>query len=332
MSEPESSSGFLLRGFAVLVFLLQFFPLAGKRYRLSRWGIPSANYSGIASLGGNRYVVVSDEGSMSGFYIWEIEVDSLSGHIVEVKNNGFRGGDWPYQRDAEDVAFCVQRGSLFVSGEADQRILEYAFDGNPTGEELKTPKDFSIKEIQPNRGFEALAYDSLNEVFWTCTESPTLDALKRNPHTLDLTIVGFSADLHPKCTYPYRLDAPQAREKGGDYYHGVVAMTPLSDGSLLVLEREARISKRGNGSRCWVKLFRYIPETGKKQLVEQWHTRFHLLNTRFANYEGMCLGPVLSDGTQTLLLLSDAQAGKGKALWHLKDYLNIVRLPRFSSR
>ena len=38
-------------------------------------------------------------------------------------------------------------------------------------------------------------------------------------------------------------------------------------------------------------------------------TRFNTSFMNLANYEGMCLGPVLPDGRQTLLLLADSQDG-----------------------
>ena len=44
----------------------------------------------------------------------------------------------------------------------------------------------------------------------------------------------------------------------------------------------------------------------------------------FANYEGMCLGPKLADGRQTLLLIADSQNRAGKFLFHLKDYIKVV--------
>lgn len=314
-----------------LIMLLFALSVPAKRKRLSHWNIPAANYSGIAHIGNEKYVVVSDVETKAGFYIWTLSVDLQKGKIKEVRNEGFRGVEWPSDRDAEGIAFCGSRQTLFVSGEADQRILEHGIDGGITGQELQVPIEFSSKSIQSNRGFEALGYDAKNQVFWTCTESPTLAVLKSDSSSRLIMMQSFASNFQPLQQYAYYLDEPQAKRKGADYYHGVVAITPLNDATLLVLEREALIAKRGNGSRCWVKLFRYHPESGKKQFVYEWKSRFNLFNTRFANYEGMCLGPILLDGTQTLLLLSDSQAGIGKAFWHLKDYVNIIRLPHFSN-
>lgn len=302
-----------------MLFMLQ--PAVAKRYRLSRWDIPKANYSGITPLGGQKYAVVSDEQPEAGFYVWTLRMDSVSGKITDVRDDGFYGLAWPFDRDAEGIAFCPQRNTLFVSGEEDQRILEHRLDGTLTGEEIRVPQYAGKAFIQYNRGFEALGYDPREHLFWTVTESP----LKAD-EALHLRMMSFGLDLKLVSEYTYSLDPPQARNQGRDHYHGVVAVTPFPGGGLLVLEREARIARAYNGSRCWCKLFLYNPLSGQKKLLERWSTRFHLFNTRFSNYEGMCLGPVLTDGTQTLLLLADSQGGSGVGPWRLRDRLKVIRL------
>lgn len=292
---------------------------AGNRYSLRRYGVPAGDYSGITSLGGSRYAVVSDSDRGYGFSVWDIRLDSLTGALLQVTYEGYYGASGSLDRDQEGVAFCPERGTLFISGEEDQRILEHRVDGTLTGHELAVPAAYGKDRIQPNRGFEALCYDGQRQCFWTCTESPLRDATD----TSQLTLLTFSSDLQPSHTYTYILDAPSFKVRGRGHYHGVVALAASPDGTLLVLEREARITRRYNGSRCRVKLYRYTPDDGKKDLVAQWNSRLHVFNVRFANYEGMCLGPVLADGRQTLLLISDSQSRVGKAFWHLKDYLRV---------
>ena len=78
------------------------------------------------------------------------------------------------RRDPEAIAYCPRRNTFFIAGEADQRIVEYSFDGTPTGNELHVPAEFSTINIEGNRGFESLTYNSLGQQFWTTTESPPL--------------------------------------------------------------------------------------------------------------------------------------------------------------
>jgi hypothetical protein len=47
-----------------------------------------------------------------------------------------------------------------------------------------------------------------------------------------------------------------------------------------------------------------------------------------ANYEGICLGPKLDDGRQTILLINDSQSRRGNALYRLKDYIKTIILPK----
>lgn len=320
------------------LFLLLLFPVyvwPGPRYRLARWGVSPGNYSGITSLGDGSYAVVSDKDTEVAFYIWKIDLDSVTGRLLNVQTTGrvvSPSLSGTFSRDSEGIAFCAQRGTVFVSGEADQRIIEYRVDGLATGLELPVPAQFGINQIQPNRGFEALGYDSLRRVFWTCVESP----LKKEADEGLLPLLQFSMKDAPgsglfewmaDSVISYALSPAQTKGGGRDYYHGVVAITPLYDGTLLVLEREARISRSGSGSRCRVRLFRFWPQSGEKAQLGEWNSRFTLFNTRFANYEGMCLGPRLTDGRQTVLLISDSQGGYGRGPWHLRDYLRVFVLP-----
>ena len=42
-----------------------------------------------------------------------------------------------------------------------------------------------------------------------------------------------------------------------------------------------------------------------------------------ANFEGMCLGPTLPDGTRTLLLIADSQNGSGGLT---QEYVKVILL------
>ena len=61
----------------------------------------------------------------------------------------------------------------------------------------------------------------------------------------------------------------------------------------------------------------------EKQLVVEWKTTLSLFRSTLANYEGMCLGPKLLDGRQTLVLIADSQGGsKGRVL----EYVKVIAL------
>ena len=124
-------------------------------------------------------------------------------------------------------------------------------------------------------------------------------------------------------TYAYQMDQPSTHKKADIYVMGVSELCALPDGQLLVLEREAFIPKIKIGAFCKCKLYLINPLNSeefsmkekfssdtpflKKNLLVEWKTGLSLSKRSFANYEGMCLGPMLEDGSQVVILLSDSQ-------------------------
>ena len=124
-------------------------------------------------------------------------------------------------------------------------------------------------------------------------------------------------------TYAYQMDQPSTHKKADIYVMGVSELCALPDGQLLVLEREAFIPKIKIGAFCKCKLYLINPLNSeefalkekfssdtpflKKRLLAEWKTGLSLSKRSFANYEGMCLGPKLEDGSQVVILLSDSQ-------------------------
>lgn len=123
--------------------------------------------------------------------------------------------------------------------------------------------------------------------------------------------------------YAYQMDQPSTNKKADIYVMGVSELCALPDGQLLVLEREAFIPKIKIGAFCKCKLYQINPLNSeefalkekfssdtpflKKRLLAEWKTGLSLSKRSFANYEGMCLGPKLEDGSQVVILLSDSQ-------------------------
>ena len=329
-----------------------------RQRALSRWGIGAGQYSGIAPLGNNRYAVVSDKEPADGFFIFRILQDGETGDVTSAALEGFYGNPTPTVdasgmsvRDCEGVAYFPKAQTLFISGEGDQQILEYALDGRPTGRRLTVPTIFSLKNIVPNYGFEALSYDSTTHRFWTTTEStlPADGAAAGSAHPEAQNILrlqAFDDELQPAGQWAYRMDRGHTEKFGKIYVYGVPEVTALPDGRLLVLEREANVPNGYLGAKVVCKLFLVNPSQGPqidaatslktldanhfliKQLLATFTTRLTLFRHNFANYEGMCLGQPLADGRQTLLLICDSQGGYGRGPVHLKDYVRVVILPR----
>ncbi len=202
-------------------------------------------------------------------------------------------------------------------------------------------------EFYPNYNFESLAFDSVHQYLWTIPESTLrkdgqpatpqngltnqlrlmrLDwgKMKENPNKEAYNEqVSSKKDSRYMMTYAYQMDQPSTHKKADIYVMGVSELCALPDGRLLVLEREAFIPKIKIGTFCKCKLYLINPLNSeefsmkekfssdtpflKKRLLTEWKTGLSLSKRSFANYEGMCLGPKLEDGSQVVILLSDSQ-------------------------
>ena len=231
----------------------------------------------------------------------------------------------------EGIAFLPKDTTIFISAEGDNRIKEYELkSGKYTGRELNVPD--SLRISAPNYGFESLTYNATQHHFWTVSES-TLP-IDGKPSTLKnkqqniLRLLCFDDNSFEMIgMYAYLMDFPEAQaESSGGYCHGVPSLCALDDGRLLVMERELFVPNLRLGA--WVKNKIYIvdptvkmtePYIQKKLLVE-FKTKFTGLKNTFANFEGICLGPKLNDGRQTLVLICDSQ----NQLKKLKDWLMTI--------
>ena len=292
--------------------------------------VPAGNYSGITWLGGNEYAVVCDKAKSDGFFIFHINIDPDTGVISHAYSNEFRSSGYA-NRDMEGIAFLPKDTTIFISAEGDNRIKEYELkSGKYTGRELNVPD--SLRISAPNYGFESLTYNATQHHFWTVSES-TLP-IDGKPSTLKnkqqniLRLLCFDDNSFEMIgMYAYLMDFPEAQaESSGGYCHGVSDMCALDDGRLLVMERELYVPNLRLGA--WVKNKIYIvdptfkmtePFIQKKLLVE-FKTKFTGLKNTFANFEGICLGPKLNDGRQSLGLICDSQ----NQLKKLKDWLMTI--------
>ena len=202
-------------------------------------------------------------------------------------------------------------------------------------------------DFYPNYNFESLAFDPVHQYLWTIPESTLRKdgqpATPQNGLANQLRLmrldwgkmkedsnkeeyseqVNSKKDSRYMTTYAYQMDQPSTHKKADIYVMGVSELCALPDGQLLVLEREAFIPKIKIGAFCKCKLYLINPLNSeefsmkekfssdtpflKKRLLTEWKTGLSLSKRSFANYEGMCLGPKLEDGSQVVILQSDSQ-------------------------
>lgn len=206
---------------------------------------------------------------------------------------------------------------------------------------------WASSDFYPNYNFESLAFDSVRQYLWTISESTLrkdgqpatpqnglanqlrlmrLDwgKMKENRNKEEYSEqVSSKKDSRYMTPYAYQMDQPSTHKNADIYVMGVSELCALPDGQLLVLEREAFIPKIKIGAFCKCKLYLINPLNSeefsmkenfssdtpflKKRLLAEWKTGLLLSKRSFANYEGMCLGPKLEDGSQVVILLSDSQ-------------------------
>ncbi|WP_052342148.1 esterase-like activity of phytase family protein [Xylanibacter brevis] len=263
--------------FVMIAVLMVPLSLFSQRFQKFPREIPAGNYSGICAIGDDCYAVVSDKADEDGFFVFKMQIDTLRGKIRKVENRGFRKSGLP-NRDMEGVCYCPSSNSLFISGERDNEVFEYTLDGQRTGRRLALPEVF--RRAESNYGLEALTYDRVRHLFFTTTEHP----LKGDSV---LRIQSFADNLLPAKQYFYRPDDPQ----GKVYLHGVSELCALSDGRLLVVERQVYVPRLKIGAKSIVRVYAVYPGDSaclEKHLVKEIRTRLTLTKRKFANVEGMC--------------------------------------------
>ena len=293
--------------------------------------VSAGNYSGITWLGASRYAIANDKSPTAGFYLMTIETDSITGELLTVREDTFLTSGLP-NRDEEGICYVPQSQTVFVSGEADQEIIEYNLQGQLTGRKLNIPEVF--KTAYKNGGFEALTYQPKTHRFWTTSEftlkadgeKPTIERKIKNR----LRLQSFGDDLQPKEQYWYESDSTIIKKHKGRSIVGVSGLAALDDGRIVVLEREMYFPKKQIGSFALVRLYVVNPTLHKpgeilsKTLLTEFRTKVNLTRRSFANYEGICIGPKLADGRQVLILVCDSQ---NQYRGVLKDWFKTVILP-----
>lgn len=288
------------------------------------------NFSGITWLGGNKYAIVDDNDIAvgEGWYLFDIDI-SKDGKITNIEKNEFVGSGLP-NRDLEGITYNPTSKRMLLSGEKDNVISEHRLSGERTGKFLNTTMFEAANE---NAGLEALTYNDITKQYWTTTEAGMpgdggmAHPMRTKRKSNKLRLQSYQADGTLGNQFIYETDEYQKKEYGDSYSFGVSALSALDDGRLLVLERECQLAFVENGEIgfCYEKLFLVDPTSYKngdklsKKLLLELSTsltaskKTNSIKGEFTNYEGMCLGPYLSEDTRMLFLVSDSRANQSIA-------------------
>ena len=302
---------------------------AGQSPLVLRSGSTGATeLSGITYAGGTNYYAVGDDGAPT---IWQVytSLDSRSGRVRSTLLTG--GISAPeLGTDSEGIALGPSGNRVWVSDEVASTINEFSLEtGQKTGS-VAVPNIYRPANVQNNMGLESLTYGG--GTLWTANE----EAL-RSDGALSTTAAGSwvriqefdGPDLAARRQYAYRTD-PISRlspfvtvERSG-----LVDLLALPNGQVLALERELGGYLPRYRSRIYL-----VDFTGASDVAELsslasgsgftavGKTLLWQGDTGFSNFEGITLGPPLSDGSYALLLVSDDGIG---AMAQRQDSFSLI--------
>lgn len=272
--------------------------------------------SGVARAPDGRYFTVDDRGGMA----YEVSIDfdqegseGVFGVLREMKLGG--------RRDLEGCAFDSLTGWLWVSDESDTTVNAYDSVSGAFKAMLALPPIYQ-KEVRKNLSLEALTISADGTRLYVANE----DTLKcdgevaNREHGGMVRVQEFKRGSAAERWMPSRQFFYPTDPIEGEPYRKLslstlVAMAVEESGALLMLEREMSV-KNGLFPTCRGRIYRVLPPAdgavAAKTLV--WEE-----DTGFANYEGMCFGPKLADGSRTLVLVSDGGGPAAENFCVLKE-------------
>ena len=121
---------------------------------------------------------------------------------------------------------------------------------------------------------------------------------------------GKGAKWVPTRQFRYRTDRIEGSRFSGLAISGVAGLCAPVNGTLLVLEREMS-QKNPLYPSFRARLYEIDLDT---EAIEPQKRLLWGEDTMFANYEGICLGPELKNGTKTLVLVSDGGGSADESL------------------
>ncbi len=278
--------------------------VAGQSELAVEWD-GGTDLSAITWIRDNRFFVVSNR--QKNLIPLLLNVDAKSGRISDAEF-GKKIALATDESDFEGLIYMPGKDRFFISTEKRNAIIGFDLAG---GAKFRVEVPRIFHEARGNKSLESLAWDDTRRELWTANE----DALKcdgpvsnRESGAL-IRLQRFNAKLAPSGQFAYRTEPSLAREGTG-----VTEMVLLPDGELIVLERVVtlglgiRIFQVGYTEATDISEIKSLADAGSIKLAKK-----HLLYERLTgtiNYEGMTLGPKLTDGTRSLILVADNGGGK----------------------
>jgi hypothetical protein len=288
--------------------------------------------SGLTFAGGTQYYAINDSGAL--LHPMTIVVDPGSGAI---SSHSFGSTVALIGIDTEGVAWDPSSAGVWVSDEWGATIKRFSTNGAHQAS-VTVPNVYA--SYRSNFSFEALSMRGDSLELWTANEEALYNASAGvDDGSLSTTSAGsvvrlqrftrlsvhdaWSADGQ----WAFRTDSISGIPAfgSGSELSGVVDLCVLPDGTVLVLERElggsfipgfrSRIYEIDTGAATDVSAIASLSGATYTLVTKtlRWGQDFAT-----DNYEGLCLGPRLNDGSVSLLMISDGDGGADDSLYALK--------------
>ena len=290
---------------------------------LSSGATAAAELSGITHVGGSTYHAVGDNAAAT---IWtlSVSIDPATGWIGSAAVTGGIAAPG-LGTDSEGIAYRAASGTVFVSDEVASTINEFSLSTGSLVGRVGVPAIYAPANVQSNMGLESLAFGAGG--LWTANE----EALAHDG-PLSTTTAGswvriqrFDESLIAAGQWGYRTDPITALNPFiSAERSGVVDILPWTESELFVLERElggaivpqfrSRLYLVDTTTGSDVSALPTIDAGGFAPVAKSllWERSFGA-----TNFEGMTYGPILTDGSRSLLLISDNGGGLAQELYAL---------------
>jgi hypothetical protein len=292
---------------------------AGEKAEFSLKEESVVGLSGLAWCKGDLYYAVSDRAQ--ALVPLRLTIDPATGMITAGKLEPPVAVKTAFS-DFEDIVCDAAGERVFISAEGPPGIAGFTLAGKPLPP-VKLPPVFLT--ARSNLSMEALTRDAATGHVWTANEDtlPGDGEVSSRKEGGLVRLQEFDAKWQPLRQFAWRTETSGLRVHGSGT--GVSGLCLLPDGSLLVMERvlaglimEVRIS---------LAVFEGATDTSRMPALAgvaftpaQKVPIFKKI-TGFTNYEGIAAGPLLKDGSRSLVLVADS----GEATTHTFMALKVAQ-------
>ena len=282
-----------------------------------RFTIESAavtDLSGITWAGGDSFFAVADHPNV--LVPATLRIDRTTGCIVR----GEFGAPIPVRApvsDFEGVTYVSAQKTFYIGAEEGHGVISF----RPGGAVQFHPVPPIFSQARKNLSVESITWNDADGHFWIANEEALrLDGpLSGGIGTL-VRLQQFDTKFRPVAQYAWRTEPATFRFR--DSGNGVSDLCLLPDGRLLVLERGFAFG--GLHLRLFLADFKGATDISKRpaladaSIVAAQKTLLFEEATGFTNFEGITLGPVLDDGSRSLILIADSNGGRTHTFLPLK--------------